>query len=138
MPITISSYVQGFVFGMALPLAYGILGKWVTPGERSALGALAYSGTYLGLALGMPLSRYLCDTWGVFSPFIAFGSLGVIWFILWLVLAFEKPSRDPLISRQEQKFIQDNLENKVPLSITAIRWDKVTTKIIKVNNAFKT
>lgn len=37
------------------------------------------------------------------------GALGVIWFILWALLAHDSPSKHPRISREEKEYIEKSI-----------------------------
>lgn len=70
--------------GVAMPAMNNILSKWVPVSERSRSLALVYSGMYLGSVTGLAFSPFLINKFGWPSVFYSFGSLGSIWFALWL------------------------------------------------------
>lgn len=47
--------------------------------ERSRLATLAFSGSYAGVVVGLPLSGLLADSIGYQAPFYAYGIFGIIW-----------------------------------------------------------
>lgn len=67
-----------------MPAMNNILSKWIPVSERSRSLALVYSGMYLGSVTGLAFSPFLIHKFGWSSVFYAFGSLGSIWFALWL------------------------------------------------------
>lgn len=50
--------------------------------ERSRLATLAFSGSYAGVVVGLPLSGILADVIGYQAPFIAYGMFGLIWYVI--------------------------------------------------------
>lgn len=70
--------------GVAMPAMNNILSKWIPVSERSRSLALVYSGMYLGSVTGLGFSPFLIQKFGWPSVFYSFGSLGSIWFALWL------------------------------------------------------
>lgn len=59
--------------------------------------------------IALPLGAYLCVNGfagGWPSIFYIFGSVGFVWFILWMVLASNSPSQNRLIKDKEQKYIE--------------------------------
>lgn len=67
-----------------MPAMNNILSKWVPVAERSRSLALVYSGMYLGSVTGLAFSPFLIHQFGWPSVFYSFGSLGTVWFALWL------------------------------------------------------
>lgn len=70
--------------GVAMPAMNNILSKWVPVTERSRSLALVYSGMYLGSVTGLAFSPFLIHQFGWPSVFYSFGSLGTVWFTVWL------------------------------------------------------
>ena len=67
-----------------MPAMNNMLSKWIPVSERSRALALVYSGMYLGSVTGLAISPALIQNFGWASVFYSFGSLGSIWFALWL------------------------------------------------------
>lgn len=70
--------------GVAMPAMNNMLSKWIPVSERSRSLALVYSGMYLGSVTGLAFSPILIKSFGWPSVFFSFGSLGSIWFAIWL------------------------------------------------------
>ena len=127
--------LQGLVEGVTYPSCHGIWRWWAPPLERSRLATLAFCGSYGGAVLGMPISGFLADQIGWYAPFYFYGCAGVIWYMFWLWLAFEKPSKHPAISPREQMYIEQsinagnaNVSTKNPTIMTT-PWKKVFTSM---------
>lgn len=70
--------------GVAMPAMNNLLSKWIPVSERSRSLAFVYSGMYLGSVTGLAFSPILIQKFGWPSVFYSFGSLGSLWFALWL------------------------------------------------------
>ncbi|KAK2992632.1 hypothetical protein RJ640_023942 [Escallonia rubra] len=117
---------MGIGEGVAMPAMNNILSKWIPVSERSRSLALVYSGMYLGSVTGLALSPALIHKFGWPSVFYSFGSLGSIWFALWLSKAHSSPSEDPELSAEEKQFILGGSVSKEP--VTAIPWKLILSK----------
>nr|CAD7408743.1 unnamed protein product [Timema cristinae] len=102
-------FFQGILQGVTLPCINALWSRWAPPLERSQLATLALSGSYLGTAVSVPLSGAIADGIGWPAIFYVFGLLGLVWFVAWWMLVKECPERDPHISVEELKYIQNSL-----------------------------
>lgn len=74
-----------FMFqGVAMPAMNNMISKWIPVSERSRALSFVYSGMYLGSVTGLAFSPFLIHKFGWPSVFYSFGSLGSIWFALWI------------------------------------------------------
>merc|ERR1719474_1761439 len=101
--------LQGLAEGVTFPACHGILRWWASSPDRSILTSIAYCGTFIGHAIGMSLSSILVEKIGWRSPFYIYGFAGLLWYFLWLWLAFEKPSTHPAIPEEELLYIEQSL-----------------------------
>ena len=78
----------------------------------------------------MPISGILADYVGWYMPYYFYGCCGVVWYMFWLWLAFEKPSKHPSISPREQYYVEQSIgtcySQKQP-TITTTPWRRVFT-----------
>ncbi|KAI4385966.1 hypothetical protein MLD38_003948 [Melastoma candidum] len=117
---------MGIGEGVAMPAMNNILSKWVPVSERSRSLALVYSGMYLGSVTGLAFSPFLIHQFGWPSVFYSFGSLGTVWFSLWLNKAYSSPLDDPKLRPAEKKLILTNSVSKDP--VTSIPWGLILSK----------
>ncbi|KAK6804551.1 hypothetical protein RDI58_002335 [Solanum bulbocastanum] len=118
--------LMGIGEGVAMPAMNNMLSKWIPVSERSRSLALVYSGMYLGSVTGLAFSPILIQKFGWPSVFYSFGSLGSIWFALWLTKAYSTPKDDPGLSEQEKRLIMDGSASKEP--VTNIPWKLILSK----------
>jgi ACS family sodium-dependent inorganic phosphate cotransporter-like MFS transporter 5 len=103
------------VQGVTFPSMHAMWGRWAPPKERTRLAAITYSGPYVGNVLSFPLSALLCQygfDGGWPSVFYVFGSVGVVWFIFWVLLAHSTPADHPRISSDERNYIEGALDSE--------------------------
>ncbi|KAK6636256.1 hypothetical protein RUM43_009915 [Polyplax serrata] len=111
---------QGLVEGVTYPACHGIWRFWAPPLERSRLATLAFSGSYAGVVLGMPLSGLLIGGIGWQAPFYFYGVVGLLWYMFWLWLTFEKPCKHPTISAKELYYIEQSLGSSTQVAMPTI------------------
>ncbi|GKU96753.1 hypothetical protein SLEP1_g9951 [Rubroshorea leprosula] len=117
---------MGIGEGVAMPAMNNILSKWIPVSERSRSLALVYSGMYLGSVTGLAFSPILIHNFGWSSVFYSFGSLGSIWFALWLRKAYSSPKEDPELTAQEKRVILGGSMSKECVSV--IPWRLILSK----------
>lgn len=98
----------------------GIWRFWAPPLERSRLATIAFSGSYAGVVIGMPLSGILASYISWEAAFFFYGVMGMVWYCFWLWLSFEKPRCHPAISMKELKYIEKSLGSSVNLEMPKI------------------
>lgn len=117
---------MGIGEGVAMPAMNNMISKWIPVSERSRALSFVYSGMYLGSVTGLAFSPFLIHKFGWPSVFYSFGSLGSIWFALWIAKAHSSPTEDPEISAQEKRFILEGSISKEP--VTVIPWKLILSK----------
>ncbi|KAL5058206.1 hypothetical protein RYX36_029810 [Vicia faba] len=118
--------VHSWESGVVMPAMNNILSKWVPVAERSRSLALIYSGMYLGSFTGLAFSPFLIHQYGWPSVFYSFGSLGTVWFCIWLNKAHSSPLDDPEMLPEEKKLIATNGMSKEP--VKEITWRLILSK----------
>uniref|UniRef100_A0A8C2D001 Vesicular glutamate transporter 1 n=1 Tax=Cyprinus carpio TaxID=7962 RepID=A0A8C2D001_CYPCA len=98
---------QGLVEGVSYPACHGIWAKWAPPLERSRLATTAFCGSYAGAVVAMPLAGVLVQYTGWSSVFYVYGTVGIFWYLFWILVSYESPAAHPTISPEERKYIED-------------------------------
>nr|CAD7259453.1 unnamed protein product [Timema shepardi] len=149
-------FFQGILQGVTLPCINALWSRWAPPLERSQLATLALSGSYVGTAVSVPLSGAIADGIGWPAIFYVFGAiliskpydralkgagatqyapvipglLGLVWFVVWWMLVKECPERDPHISVEELKYIQNSLGPQEKIYKATIHpWREILTSL---------
>jgi MFS transporter, ACS family, solute carrier family 17 (sodium-dependent inorganic phosphate cotransporter), other len=100
--------LMGIGEGVAMPAMNNMLSRWVPALERSRSLAFVYSGMYTGSMLGLGASPGFIAHFGWPSVFYVFGSLGILWWLVWTFAASSTPKDDPRISASELSYIMEN------------------------------
>lgn len=105
--------LEGMGEGVTYPAMHAMLAHWIPPLERNKFAAIVYAGSNIGTVVSMPLTGWLCSQsflGGWPSAFYIFGLLGMVWFVCWMYLVYDKPSEHPRISRKERAYIERSLQ----------------------------
>ncbi|XP_017116101.1 putative inorganic phosphate cotransporter [Drosophila elegans] len=101
--------LEGMGEGVTYPAMHAMLAHWIPPLERNKFAAVVYAGSNIGTVISMPLAGWLCSLdflGGWPSAFYIFGLLGILWFVAWMYLVYDKPSDHPRISASEREYIE--------------------------------
>ncbi|KAL1502126.1 hypothetical protein ABEB36_007318 [Hypothenemus hampei] len=103
-------FIQGFASGLTWPAMYALVGHWIPVPERSRFMS-SFQGFSIGIGITYPLCGFLIAHLGWRSVFYTTGSIGVLWCLIWYLLAFDSPELHPRISLREQRYIRENTVN---------------------------
>ncbi|KAK2834443.1 hypothetical protein Q7C36_015144 [Tachysurus vachellii] len=101
--------LQGLVEGVTYPACHGIWSKWAPPLERSRLATTSFCGSYAGAVVAMPLAGILVQYSGWSSVFYIYGSFGIVWYVFWILVAYESPAEHPTITDEERLYIEESI-----------------------------
>ncbi|XP_034671886.1 putative inorganic phosphate cotransporter isoform X2 [Drosophila subobscura] len=114
--------LEGMGEGVTYPAMHAMLAHWIPPLERNKFAAIVYAGSNIGTVISMPLAGWLCSLdflGGWPSAFYIFGLLGILWFVCWMYLVYDRPSLHPRISIKEREYIERSLRTQSLISQTA-------------------
>ncbi|XP_077702142.1 vesicular glutamate transporter 3 isoform X2 [Canis aureus] len=95
--------LQGLVEGVTYPACHGMWSKWAPPLERSRLATTSFCGIF-----------------------------GIIWYMFWLLQAYECPAAHPTISSEERTYIETSIgegANVISLSKFNTPWKRFFTSL---------
>ncbi|XP_023310014.1 sialin [Anoplophora glabripennis] len=121
--------IEGIFEGVTFPSIHGVWSKWAPPLERSRLATIAFSGSFIGTVIAMPLSSYLANSFGWPSIFYFFGGLGLLWFLVWIIVVADTPDQDSRISPEELAYIHETLSNSDKNKTAKMPWRAVLTSM---------
>ncbi|XP_065341535.1 sialin-like isoform X1 [Cloeon dipterum] len=104
--LVVGRIIEGIFEGVTYPSIHAVWSRWAPPLERSRLVTIAFSGSYFGTVISLPLSGYLAETFGWASIFYVFGVIAIIWCIVWLIVVSETPQEDKQITEEELDYIR--------------------------------
>ncbi|CAG8574224.1 4472_t:CDS:2, partial [Rhizophagus irregularis] len=113
----------GIAEGACFPSVHSLIASWAPLEERSRAVAIITSSNHFGSIIAFPVSTWLgSGPWGWESIFWVFGTVGVIWSLIWQIYGGSDPSTYPGISKEELDLIlKDNHKEKIDESFTAIK-----------------
>uniref|UniRef100_A0A8C6ZBC3 Solute carrier family 17 member 8 n=1 Tax=Nothoprocta perdicaria TaxID=30464 RepID=A0A8C6ZBC3_NOTPE len=101
--------LQGLVEGVTYPACHGMWSKWAPPLERSRLATTSFCGSYAGAVVAMPLAGVLVQYIGWSSVFYVYGMFGIVWYVFWLLQAYDSPAIHPTITSEERIYIETSI-----------------------------
>ena len=110
-------FVLGFGEAGNWPGAAKTVAEWFPIRERAFGMAIFNSGAAIGSVVAPPLIVWLSLTYGWRTTFIATGSLGFVWLVLWLVF-YETPDRHQWLSKTERELIREGQQDKNETLVT--------------------
>ncbi len=123
-----SMSVVRFFFGVgeagAFPIATRSLSRWLLPGERGLAQGLTHAGSRLGAALTPPIVVYIIGIYGWRAAFYVFGTLGVVWSIVWFVWYRDTPAEHGAVNAAERQLIESGSQDHRSLG-AALSWKKM-------------
>ncbi|KAK6101483.1 Major Facilitator Superfamily protein [Brugia pahangi] len=118
---------QGLSLGLSYPAMHGVWRHWAPPMERSKLATTTFTGGYLGVMIGLPISAYLVSYIDWCAPFYFFGAAGILWFPIWFAVSASTPEKSKSISDDEKRFIMEQVGQVTssPATLTTIPWKEI-------------
>lgn len=107
--------IQGFASGLTWPAMYAIVSYWIPTKERSRFMS-SFQGFSVGIGLTYPLCGFIIKQFSWHYVFYTSGSIGILWCLIWWLLAFNSPDKHPRISCQEYEYIQRNIDGDIRAS----------------------
>uniref|UniRef100_A0A0A9VWY0 Putative inorganic phosphate cotransporter n=1 Tax=Lygus hesperus TaxID=30085 RepID=A0A0A9VWY0_LYGHE len=93
---------MGLVQGFMMPVAQGLMSKWIPPFERSRCGSIVIGGTHIGTIVSFVSSGFLGDSPGGWPSIFYFsGLLSGVWCLLWYWYGADHPDSCTRISEKE-------------------------------------
>lgn len=122
--------VEGLFEGVTYPCIHSVWSQWAPPSERSRMASLAFSGSFVGTVVAMPVTGIIADALGWPAIFYITGIVGLMWFIVWWRVVKDNPADDPYITPEELKYIQEALGTSDKMKkIVFHPWNKFLTSM---------
>lgn len=109
--------LEGIGEGVTFPAYNAVLACWVPLHDRTRFSTFAYSGALFGTIVSNPVSGYLCSLstntvpgcpfcTGWPSVFYFFGTIGLVWYAVWLKVFVSEPENDRAVTPAELAYIR--------------------------------
>ncbi|XP_008215710.1 putative inorganic phosphate cotransporter isoform X1 [Nasonia vitripennis] len=123
--------LMGLGEGTTFPALNAMLAQWTPPEERSKIGSLVFAGAQLGTVFATTLSGFILhhSTMGWPAVFYVFGSVGVLWFIVWVVLCYNNPREHPFISDAEAKYLDERMSANTHQNPPPVPWRHILRSV---------
>ncbi|KAF9168756.1 hypothetical protein DFQ26_000023 [Actinomortierella ambigua] len=93
--------------GVSFPAVHSMLGKWIPSRERSKAIAFVTASAYMGAVVALPTSSALVvSSWRWPSVFYLFGTIGIVWSVIWQIWGASTPQESPGIPAEEVEWIE--------------------------------
>ncbi|XP_014223244.1 putative inorganic phosphate cotransporter [Trichogramma pretiosum] len=116
--------LMGLGEGTTYPAVNVMLAQWTPPEERSKTGSFVFAGAPLGTVYATTVSglilRYSSAGWP--AVFYFFGSMNVLWFVVWVFVCYNNPQEHPFISEKEMKFLEEKLSDHTHKKPPPVPW----------------
>ncbi|XP_050679814.1 vesicular glutamate transporter 1 isoform X2 [Leptidea sinapis] len=121
--------IEGLFEGVTYPCIHAVWAQWAPSEERARLATFAFSGSYVGTVVSMPICSLLAKYTGWPGIFYVFGLIGLVWTTVWWLVVKESPESDPHITAAELKYIQETRGGRCTsgLSVTSHPWRAMLT-----------
>ncbi|PAV63988.1 hypothetical protein WR25_02735 [Diploscapter pachys] len=119
--------LMGFGEGFMFPCAGSLVGRWISPDEKSTAAALYTSGRQIAASLTNLIASELCSSslkWP--AIFYLSGSIGIIFLCLWTFFVSDHPSTNRWISQREREFLVANCTPKKKVAMK-VPWRSLFT-----------
>jgi len=119
--------LMGLGEGTTFPALNAMLAQWTPPEERSIIGSMVFAGAQLGTVLANSLSGVILHytTWP--AVFYVFGSIGLLWFVIWVLICYNNPYEHPFISEREVKYLHERMNEHVHAKPPPVPWRHMLT-----------
>ncbi|XP_076175055.1 putative inorganic phosphate cotransporter isoform X2 [Ptiloglossa arizonensis] len=123
--------LMGLCEGTTFPALNAMLAQWTPPEERSKIGSLVFAGAQLGTVFANSLSGIILhySEIGWQAVFYVFGSIGVVWFLIWLVTCYNNPDTHPYISEREKNFLRERMHTHTHKKPPSAPWRHILTSV---------
>ncbi|XP_066907843.1 vesicular glutamate transporter 3 [Halyomorpha halys] len=108
-PLVALRIIEGLFEGVTYPCIHTVWAKWAPPSERASMASFAFSGSYVGTVIAMPMSGVLAEHWGWPSIFYVTGVVGLIWACAWYYIVKNTPEDDIYVTPEEHKYLKESL-----------------------------
>ncbi|KAF7493862.1 Sialin [Sarcoptes scabiei] len=127
--LIVNRILVGFFHGFTYATMFSLFIKWFPKKELSvANGGLAFGGS-LGSTIMSAMSGAIAEYWSWPWIFYAMALFHVPFLVLWFYLATNSPETNRLISDDERRYIEQNVQQKIISKKVKVPWIRMITSI---------
>ncbi|XP_048732820.2 vesicular glutamate transporter 3-like [Ostrea edulis] len=125
-------FIQGLVEGMCQPAMSSVVSAWAPKSERARIVGVAYSGIYLSTSLASVISGAATCYISWHAGLIIYGSLAVLWSVVWICMVYDSPNVHPSLCEKERIIFEKDGSNILLSSARMaekIPWKGILTSV---------
>ncbi|XP_014280503.1 putative inorganic phosphate cotransporter isoform X2 [Halyomorpha halys] len=119
----------GLAQGPIYPSLTVLMSNWSSSNERGRLGAIIFTGAYLGNFLSMAISGLIISYLGWTGVFYIFGGIGIVWLIIWMTIYHNTPLEHPYIKEDERNHITTTSGKTCYKDLPPTPWIPILTSV---------
>ncbi|WP_322060649.1 MFS transporter [Paraburkholderia sp. J63] len=114
----------------AFPAATKLVERWFPSTERGLASGIYDCGARGGTLIALPICTAIITAYGWKASFLFTGAVGLVWVVVWLLVASEFPSQNRFVNEAEASHIEGG--SPTPQKSTVrIKWGKLfTSKVV--------
>jgi MFS family permease len=97
--------LMGFGEGVTLPAISSMIARWMPKNESGIGQGISLAGVPAGIALAMPITGWIMNTWGWEMVFYSFAFIAPLWVAVWKLWGSDDPRHDKWITKKELAYI---------------------------------
>lgn len=114
----------------AFPAATKLVERWFPSTERGLASGIYDCGARGGTLIALPICTAIITAYGWKASFLFTGAVGLVWVVVWLLVASEFPSQNRFVNEAEASHIEGGAPAPQK-STVRIKWGKLfTSKVV--------
>jgi len=114
----------------AFPAATKLVERWFPATERGLASGIYDCGARGGTLIALPICTAIITAYGWKASFLFTGAIGLVWVVVWLLVASEFPSQNRFVNAAEARRIEGGAPAPQKSSVR-IKWGKLfTSKVV--------
>ena len=106
--LMVGQFLFGFTESGAFPSLARVIGRWFHPTDRGRANGIMWMGARIGGATAPPLATLLLGWFGWRVPFFVFGSVGLVWCVLFRHVYRDDPTTHPRATAADLEYARVN------------------------------
>lgn len=114
----------------AFPAATKCVERWFPPTERGLASGIYDCGARGGTLIALPICTAIITAYGWKASFIFTGAVGLVWVVVWLLVASEFPAQNRFVNEAEARHIEEDAPTAKKPAVR-IKWGQLfTSKVV--------
>lgn len=114
----------------AFPAATKLVERWFPSTERGLASGIYDCGARGGTLIALPICTAIITAYGWKASFLFTGAIGLVWVVVWFLVASEFPSQNRFVNEAEARHIEGGAPAPQKSSVR-IKWSKLfTSKVV--------